>query len=148
MKGISGRQGRLTAPHLRSSILDCRFPGVHISVHPDPNPLCFQISLRLGFDSLFAPCKTPHEGASLHGAGEGNRTLDVSLGSSSFAIKLHLRITALYVPLIQYTSKVASCQLIFQGSVSAALITMPIRILCKLHGSLFQSRLLLHRRSH
>lgn len=29
---------------------------------------------------------------SFGGAGEGNRTLDVSLGSSSFAIKLHLRI--------------------------------------------------------
>ena len=28
----------------------------------------------------------------IHGAGEGNRTLDVSLGSSSFAIKLHLHL--------------------------------------------------------
>ena len=28
----------------------------------------------------------------LHGAGEGNRTLDASLGSSNFTIKLHLQI--------------------------------------------------------
>ena len=49
----------------------------------------------------------------IYGAGEGNRTLDVSLGSSSFAIKLHLRIAALYVPLIQYTSKVSLCQFVF-----------------------------------
>ena len=38
VKGKSGRQGRLTAPLLRSSILDCRFPGVLVSIHPDSNP--------------------------------------------------------------------------------------------------------------
>ena len=32
----------------------------------------------------------------IYGAGEGNRTLDVSLGSSSFAIKLHLHLLCLY----------------------------------------------------
>ena len=33
----------------------------------------------------------------LCGAGEGNRTLDVSLGSSSFAIKLHLRMSGSFL---------------------------------------------------
>ena len=115
VKGISRRQG---ACPLRGAcgVLDCGFPGVHTSVHTGSEPSLYLISLRRGFVSLFAPCKTPRKGASLHGAGEGNRTLDVSLGSSSFAIKLHLRITALFVPLIQYTAKDSSCQLIFHGS--------------------------------
>ena len=47
------------------------------------------------------------------GAGEGNRTLDVSLGSSSFAIKLHPHLCGTSVPLYEYTSKVLFCQLIF-----------------------------------
>ena len=34
----------------------------------------------------------------VYGAGEGNRTLDVSLGSSSFAIKLHPRIVCPVLP--------------------------------------------------
>lgn len=39
VKGISGRQGRLTAPLPRASLLDCRFPGVRYIIHPDTNPL-------------------------------------------------------------------------------------------------------------
>ena len=58
-------------------------------VHPHPNPLHVSGSLRLGFfprDPLHV--KSPLAGT-LRGAGEGNRTLDASLGSSNFAIKLH-----------------------------------------------------------
>ena len=47
------------------------------------------------------------------GAGEGNRTLDVSLGSSSFAIKLHPHYCGTSVPLLEYTAKVLFCQLLF-----------------------------------
>ena len=49
----------------------------------------------------------------IYGAGEGNRTLDVSLGSSSFAIKLHLHYSGTAVPLLEYTAKVTFCQLLF-----------------------------------
>ena len=46
------------------------------------------------------PSKEKDSGISLrsliYGAGEGNRTLDVSLGSSSFAIKLHLHLLCHY----------------------------------------------------
>ena len=47
------------------------------------------------------------------GAGEGNRTLDVSLGSSSFAIKLHLHLCGTSVPLFEYTANILLCQLLF-----------------------------------
>lgn len=35
--GESRRQGRLTPP-FRASLLDCGFPGVFSSLHPDTNP--------------------------------------------------------------------------------------------------------------
>ena len=76
-------------------VLDCRFPGVHTSVHPDSNPLCSQISLRLGSILYLLHVKRGIKPL-FSGAGEGNRTLDVSLGSSSFAIKLHPRVRANY----------------------------------------------------
>ena len=49
----------------------------------------------------------------IYGAGEGNRTLDVSLGSSSFAIKLHPHYSGTSVPPFEYTAKVMFCQFLF-----------------------------------
>ena len=55
----------------------------------------------------------------LCGAGEGNRTLDVSLGSSSFAIKLHPH----FITPIQYTADAVFCQSVF--SFATVSIAMP-----------------------
>ena len=62
-------------------------------VHPD-SPLsdymaCVSCSIPA---SLYTKKQTDEPSAFLHGAGEGNRTLDASLGSSNFTIKLHLQI--------------------------------------------------------
>ena len=71
-----------------------------------------------------------------YGAGEGNRTLDVSLGSSSFAIKLHLRIRRMsanqFVP-IQYTAEALFCQFVF--SFATVNIAMPARMAAVPHIS-------------
>ena len=70
------------------------------------------------------PSKEKDSGISLrsliYGAGEGNRTLDVSLGSSSFAIKLHLHYSGTAVPLLEYTAKVMFCQLLFYAVTNSA----------------------------
>ena len=79
------------------------------------------------------PSKEKDSGISLrsliYGAGEGNRTLDVRLGISSFAIKLHLHIRHIrasqFVPL-QYTAEALFCQFVF--SFATVSIAMPARI--------------------
>lgn len=89
VKEKSGRSKDLRPLRGACGVLDCRFAGVEYSIHPHPNPLHVRGSLRLGFfprDPLHV--KSPLSGT-LRGAGEGNRTLDASLGSSNFAIKLH-----------------------------------------------------------
>lgn len=40
-------RGSLLVTNSRASLLDCGFPGVHLSLHPDTNPLC---CLGRGFD--------------------------------------------------------------------------------------------------
>ena len=42
MVGVFRRQGRLTPP-FRASLLDCGFPGVFSSLHPDTNPLVLDV---------------------------------------------------------------------------------------------------------
>ena len=89
VKGKSGRQGSSPGKAGACGVLDSRFAGVEYSIHPDPNPLHVSGSLRLRFFP-----RDPHHvknplSGTLRGAGEGNRTLDASLGSSNFAIKLH-----------------------------------------------------------
>ena len=61
-------------------------------IHPDSPPLRLY-GLRLGFNSHITIYKNRRMNRLfLYGAGEGNRTLDASLGSSNFTIKLHLQI--------------------------------------------------------
>ena len=73
VKGMSRRQG---ACPLRSAygVLDCGFPGVTISMHPDPNPLRIWLSLRRGPILYLLHVKRGIKPL-FSGAGEGNTTL-------------------------------------------------------------------------
>ena len=61
-------------------------------IHPD-SPLSDYMACVSGSipTSLYTKKQTDEPSTFLYGAGEGNRTLDASLGSSNFTIKLHLQ---------------------------------------------------------
>ena len=65
VKGISGRQGRLRRRSRGLRSLTAVFRVMRLIIHPDSNPLCILLSLRLGFascDPLHA--KSPLAGGS------------------------------------------------------------------------------------
>ena len=93
VKGISRSQGRLRrrvagyAPWQWFS--GCLLMVGYTQIRPLSDYMaCVSCSIPA---SLYTKKQTDEPSAFLHGAGEGNRTLDASLGSSNFTIKLHLQ---------------------------------------------------------
>ena len=95
VKGISGRQGRLRRRCRGLHSLTAVF-RVSVSHHTPGSEPSFDTYVEGSIQSYRSNEKRPVRGVFI-GAGEGNRTLDVSLGSSSFAIKLHPHFSVLFV---------------------------------------------------